>query len=65
MTKELGLNISEKRLRKLMEEVLLSVGCDKNSAMTTADVLIEADLRGYSTHGLIRLPQLWTEYKVG
>jgi len=58
MNKGIGIKISEKRLRKLMIEILLAVGCDASSAETTADVLIEADLRGYETHGLIRLPAI-------
>ncbi len=45
-------------LRDLMERILAAVGCSHEQSMTTADVLIEADLRGYSTHGLIRLPNM-------
>ena len=65
MTQELGFKILEKRLRKLIEEILLAVGCDSNSSKTTADVLIEADLRGYSTHGLIRLPAIVSRIQSG
>ena len=45
-------------LRDLMERILVAAGCAHEQSMTTADVLIEADLRGYSTHGLIRLPNM-------
>ncbi len=45
-------------LRDLMERILAAVGCSHEQSMTTADVLMEADLRGYSTHGLIRLPNM-------
>tara|TARA_Y100000588_G_scaffold35541_1_gene34269 strand:- start:4595 stop:5647 length:1053 start_codon:yes stop_codon:yes gene_type:complete len=65
MNKELGVEVSEERLRKLMEEILLAVGCDSSSAKTTADVLIEADLRGYGTHGLIRLPAIVNRIQSG
>ncbi len=50
--------INADALRDLMERILVAVGCSHEQSMTTADVLIEADLRGYSTHGLIRLPNL-------
>ena len=45
-------------LRDLMERILTAAGCSHEQSMATADVLIEADLRGYSTHGLIRLPNM-------
>ncbi len=45
-------------LRDLMERILAAAGCSHEQSMTTADVLIEADLRGYSTHGLLRLPNM-------
>ncbi len=65
MTQELEFKVSEKRLRRLIEEILLAVGCDKSSTTTTADVLIEADLRGYSTHGLMRLPAIVSRIQSG
>ena len=65
MNKGIGIKVSEKRLRKLMLEILLAVGCDTSSAETTADVLIEADLRGYETHGLIRLPAIVNRIQSG
>ena len=65
MSQELGVQVSEERLRKLMEEILLAVGCDTSSAKTTVDVLIEADLRGYETHGLIRLPAIVNRIQSG
>ena len=36
-------------LRDLMERILTAAGCSHEQSMATADVLIEADLRGYST----------------
>jgi len=41
-----------------MERLLAAAGCPHEAAMATADVLIEADLRGYGTHGLLRLPTM-------
>lgn len=45
-------------LRDLMERLLAAAGCGPEAAMAAADVLLEADLRGYGTHGLIRLPAM-------
>lgn len=50
--------VSADALRDLMERILAAAGCAHEQCMTTADVLIEADLRGYATHGLIRLPNM-------
>jgi L-2-hydroxycarboxylate dehydrogenase (NAD+) len=41
-----------------MERLLGAAGCDADAAHVTADVLLEADLRGYGTHGLLRLPTM-------
>lgn len=50
--------VSADALRDLMEHVLAAAGCAQEHLMTTADVLMEAELRGYATHGLIRLPNM-------
>lgn len=45
-------------LRTLLEQVFTAVGCGQEAAAITADVLLEADLRGYETHGVLRLPTM-------
>lgn len=45
------------RLKKMMEQALESVGARKEDAGVVADVLIEADMRGISSHGVARLPR--------
>jgi L-2-hydroxycarboxylate dehydrogenase (NAD+) len=45
-------------LRTWMEQLFVAVGCAAKAARETADVLLEADLRGYGTHGLLRLPTM-------
>ena len=45
-------------LRELIGRILMAVGCRAEDAQTTATVLLEADLRGYATHGLLRLPMM-------
>src|SRR5713101_3900830 len=52
-------------LRDVMEQLLAAVGCNHEAAVTTADVLLEADLRGYSTHGVIRLPTMLRRIQSG
>ena len=56
---EIGARIIDpEALRAFVERMLMAVGCDRDAAFTTADVLLEADLRGYATHGLLRLPTI-------
>jgi LDH2 family malate/lactate/ureidoglycolate dehydrogenase len=52
-------------LRRLMERLLAAVGCDAESARTTSDALLEADLRGYGSHGLLRLPTMLRRIQSG
>jgi LDH2 family malate/lactate/ureidoglycolate dehydrogenase len=50
--------LSATALRGLMEQLFKAVGCEADAAAVASDVLLEADLRGYSTHGLLRLPTM-------
>ena len=52
-------------LRQIMEQLLAAAGCEAESARVTADVLLEADLRGYATHGLLRLPTMIRRLQTG
>jgi len=52
-------------LRQLMERLLAAAGCEAEDARVTADVLLEADLRGYATHGLLRLPTMIRRLQTG
>ena len=45
-------------LRDLIVQLLQAAGCLDEAAKTAAGVLLEADLRGYGTHGLLRLPTM-------
>ncbi len=50
--------VSPAALRELMVNLLAAAGCPDEAAQPTAEVLYEADLRGYGTHGLLRLPNM-------
>lgn len=45
------------RLRKFAGQVLTRAGLEEPLALSMANVFVEADLLGYHTHGLFRLPQ--------
>ena len=45
-------------LRQFMTDLFTAAGCAREDAGIAADVLAEADLRGYGTHGLLRLPTM-------
>lgn len=46
------------RLLKCITELLLSLGLRNTEAMTTAEILVEADLRGYPLQGVQRIFQI-------
>jgi L-2-hydroxycarboxylate dehydrogenase (NAD+) len=50
-------NVSADALRELTEKVFRKRGVPASDAATVADVLIEANLRGHDSHGVIRVPK--------
>jgi L-2-hydroxycarboxylate dehydrogenase (NAD+) len=49
--------LKPENLRSLAEQVFESRGVPKADAATVADILIEANLRGHDSHGVIRIPK--------
>lgn len=56
-------NISIAEAHKLSKTVLLKAGVDNNAAKIITDILLEADMLGRPTHGLIRLPGIVSDAK--
>lgn len=52
-------NVSKDYLRKYIEEVLVKAGLSGDSSKIIANTLVEANLRGVDTHGVIRLPMYY------
>ena len=52
---ENSINVGDAELRRFMEQALESLGVPQEDARISADVLLEADLRGIDTHGIGRL----------
>lgn len=50
--------VSVDTLRRLTEGIFASAGCDAAAARLTADMLIEAELRGHASHGMLRVPTM-------
>ncbi len=50
------MNVSMEDLRELSRGILVGGGLGEEDAHIVADILLEAELRGRSTHGVIRLP---------
>jgi len=50
--------VPEATLRNLTQRIFESAGCDPETAQLTTDMLIEAELRGHSTHGMLRVPAM-------
>jgi LDH2 family malate/lactate/ureidoglycolate dehydrogenase len=51
--------------RPFCQEVFAKAGVPKDDAFLVADALIDADLRGVSTHGLVRFPVYVTRLRKG
>jgi LDH2 family malate/lactate/ureidoglycolate dehydrogenase len=57
--------LSAPALRGLMEQLFVAAGCEAGGAQIASEVLLEADLRGYGTHGLLRLPTMIQRLRSG
>jgi L-2-hydroxycarboxylate dehydrogenase (NAD+) len=54
-------------LQKFTQEVFEKMGCSPEDAKMATDVFIAAELRGYSSHGMIRIKdyfQLWQAHRI-
>ena len=56
------MRISVDAARRLAEDYLVACGMPHDEAKIVADVLLEAEIRGRKTHGLIRLPGFRRRY---
>lgn len=59
------MRISEKAIRTLCKKVFCKLGIKEEDAETITDVLVEADLRGISSHGVARLKRYVDGIKEG
>jgi len=53
------------REKSIIHTLLRRLGASKEEASATADVLAEGDLRGFASHGLLRLPYILRALKRG
>jgi L-lactate dehydrogenase len=51
-----GVRFAHAPLRECIERLFTSAGCDAEKASAIAEILLEADLMGHSTHGLALVP---------
>lgn len=58
---EKGLRVGAESLRRFCERVLQEIGVSEDDARITADVLVEADLRGIDSHGTARLRRFYVD----
>jgi LDH2 family malate/lactate/ureidoglycolate dehydrogenase len=52
------MNQDAERIRETLQAVLAAHGVPEPFARTQADLLLEAQMRGYASHGLLRLPRI-------
>lgn len=50
------MNVSEKDLKRFCNKILVAAGLSANHSRIVTDNLVEADLRGVGSHGVMRLP---------
>jgi uncharacterized oxidoreductase len=50
------MNIQHDRLRKLSTAIFTAAGCDKTEAERISHYLVEANLAGHDSHGVLRIP---------
>lgn len=50
--------VSVDTLRQLAEGIFVAAGCEFDAAQLTVDMLIEAELRGHGSHGMLRVPTM-------
>lgn len=62
---EFVVNVLESYLRKYIEEVLVKSGLSEGSSKIIANTLIEANLRGVDSHGVVNLPNYLRGIKGG
>jgi len=55
--------VSEKKLKKVISEILKGYGENEKSALLAADCLVKADMRGISTHGTYLLIPMFQRVK--
>lgn len=59
------LRVQANRLREIVCSILVSVGMSAQDAAIAADVLVETDARGVSSHGVVALPAYVRQMKEG
>lgn len=57
--------VQEQELRAICAETLQAAGLSPQDAMLTADTLVQSEMEGAASHGLIRLPLLSGRLKAG
>ena len=60
-----GVVVCPTSLREFTAEVLVKVGMPAEDAALVADTLVTADVRGVSSHGIVRLPFYVNKMKLG
>jgi len=64
-TEESSIRISPRALRRFAADALEAAGMVAEEATIVADSLVDADLRGIETHGIMRLPQYVQRVRAG
>ena len=59
------MRVPKEKLFKFAMEVMKKIGCNDEKASTVADILVEADMRGISSHGVARLRRYVDHIKEG
>ncbi|MFC1876024.1 Ldh family oxidoreductase [Thermodesulfobacteriota bacterium] len=61
----MDVSIQPKELLELAQTIFISKGVSEQEARLVSDMLVEANLRGHDSHGVIRIPKWTTGLKAG
>ena len=57
--------VNHEKLKKVLVEIALGAGANAYEAEILADSIVDAELRGMSSHGLVRYPAYMNRIKQG
>ncbi|MBC9209087.1 malate/lactate/ureidoglycolate dehydrogenase [Roseomonas aerophila] len=65
MTSEPAISIQPAALEEMIRGIFSAIGCDADEAQTIANHLVESNLAGHDSHGVVRVPRYVDWHKAG
>ncbi len=65
MTSESAISIQASALEAMIRGIFVAIGCEEEEAQTIATHLVESNLAGHDSHGVVRVPRYVDWHKAG